>query len=73
MPLYEYVCDECGYHFDMLRSMREANEPVACPKCNSPLTHRVVSSFFAQSDGRSLVKSNSCSGCQGGSCSSCRS
>jgi len=73
MPLYEYVCDECGYRFDMLRSMKEADEPVACQECNSLLTHRVVSSFFAQSDNRSLVKSNSCGSCRGGSCASCRS
>ncbi len=73
MPLYEYVCDECGYHFDMLRPMSDADKPVACQKCNSALTHRVVSLFFAQGDGHSLVKNNGCSGCHSSSCASCRS
>jgi len=34
MPTYEYVCDACGYAFDVRRKMTD--EPVSsCPKCGS--------------------------------------
>jgi putative FmdB family regulatory protein len=41
MPLYEYVCDTCGYSFERLQSFHDA--PVAqCPSCGSPV-RRVIS------------------------------
>jgi putative FmdB family regulatory protein len=41
MPLYEYVCDECGYSFERLQSFKD--DPVRlCPNCNSPV-RRVIS------------------------------
>ncbi len=72
MPLYEYVCKDCGHHFDMLRSMRDADKPVACKSCRSEHTSRALSVFFAASEGRSVAGSGGgCGGCSGGSCSSC--
>ncbi len=36
MPLYEYVCEECGYRFETLQ--RFSDEPLkVCPKCGGPL------------------------------------
>ena len=35
MPLYEYRCYDCGHQFEMLRPMREANEPAVCRSCNN--------------------------------------
>ncbi len=36
MPLYEYVCEECGYRFEALQ--RFSDEPLkVCPKCGGPL------------------------------------
>jgi putative FmdB family regulatory protein len=32
MPTYEYVCNRCGYHFEMFQSM--SAQPLAdCPRC----------------------------------------
>ena len=32
MPTYEYVCEECGHHFDEFQSITA--EPLkSCPKC----------------------------------------
>ncbi len=33
MPTYEYVCLECGFHFEEFHSIAE--EPIShCPKCD---------------------------------------
>ena len=76
MPIYEYICLECGERFDALRLMREADEPIACKYCESQRTLRQLSVFFSQSAGnlRSQTATSSgggCSGCSGGSCNSC--
>jgi putative FmdB family regulatory protein len=72
MPLYEYVCKDCGHHFDTLRSMKDADKPIQCRSCQSQQTSRALSVFFASSEGRSVASSGSgCGGCSGGSCSSC--
>jgi putative FmdB family regulatory protein len=73
MPLYEYICQDCGNHFDALRSMKDADKPIHCSQCDSENTSRQLSLFFAQSSGR-VVAGNTgsgCAGCSGGSCSTC--
>lgn len=72
MPLYEYVCKDCGDHFDALRSMKDADKEIQCRKCHGSNTARALSVFFASSEGRSVASSSGgCGGCSGGSCSSC--
>jgi len=71
MPLYEYVCKDCGTHFDALRSFKDADKTITCKKCFSEQTTRAISVFYAQADGRSIASSSGCAGCGGGSCSSC--
>jgi putative FmdB family regulatory protein len=75
MPIYEYVCQACGYEFDTLRSMKDADAPIDCQKCESNHTRRMLSVFFAQSEGRSVTTTaHQCGGgCSGGSCGSCGS
>src|SRR3954452_16210596 len=34
MPVYEYLCDDCGPFKDM-RPMAECDDPQACPQCES--------------------------------------
>ncbi len=73
MPLYEYVCLDCGTRFDVLRAIKEADSPISCKKCESERTSRKLSLFNAQSSGRVVAGSNGggCAGCGGGSCASC--
>lgn len=72
MPIYEYVCQDCDYKFDALRAMKDADAPILCKKCHGANTHRVLSAFFASSEGRSVTHEESgCGGCSGGSCGSC--
>jgi putative FmdB family regulatory protein len=73
MPIYEYVCNDCGKRFEILRSIKEADSPIICNICWSNKTHRAVSVFYAQSGSRTIAGSGNsgCSGCSTGSCSSC--
>jgi putative FmdB family regulatory protein len=72
MPLYEYECLECGTMFDSLRAIKDADKPLTCVKCESQHTKRLISLFFAQSDGRTIAAtSGGCGSCSGGSCASC--
>lgn len=73
MPIYEYHCQACGKNFDAIRSMKDADTPILCKHCQSEQTRRMMSVFYAASDGRSVTSSSGggCSGCSGGSCASC--
>ncbi len=72
MPIYEYLCSDCGVKFDAFRSMKDADEPITCKNCLGKNTKRALSVFFASSEGRALTsKQKGCSGCSGGSCSTC--
>jgi putative FmdB family regulatory protein len=72
MPIYEYVCLDCGKRFEVLRAMKDADNPVDCENCESEHTSRCLTVFYAQSGGRVLAgNGGSCAGCGGGSCASC--
>jgi putative FmdB family regulatory protein len=45
MPLYEYVCRECGQPFEKLLLMSQVDEVQTCPNCGAADTGRQVSSF----------------------------
>jgi putative FmdB family regulatory protein len=72
MPIYEYICRDCEIKFEVLRSFSRADDPIECKICEGENTSRTVSAAFARSNGRAVAGSSSgCSGCRGGSCSSC--
>jgi len=71
MPLYEYVCQDCGVRFEVLRSMKDADAAIPCKNCFGRNTKRALSVFYASSEGRSVTSSGGCDSCSGGSCSSC--
>lgn len=72
MPLYEYACLGCHTQFDALRSIKDADAPIACPSCEGMETRRMLSLFFAHSDGRTITQSApSCSACSTHACSTC--
>jgi putative FmdB family regulatory protein len=72
MPIYEYVCLDCGEKFDALRSMAQADAPIGCRACEGEHTSRTISVFAAVSEGRVVAGSNG-GGCAdaAGSCSTC--
>ncbi|MBI1389956.1 MAG: zinc ribbon domain-containing protein [bacterium] len=43
MPTYDYVCDKCGYEFEMYQSMKD--DPIKkCPECKSQKARRLIGS-----------------------------
>jgi len=46
MPVYEYECPRCGEVTEAIRTMRNADEPVACEKCGHAQTSRKHSVFM---------------------------
>ncbi len=73
MPIYEYLCNDCGFRFEILRPIKDADTPVPCKSCQSARTTRALSVFFAQSGSQIIAGGNSggCAGCSGGTCSTC--
>ena len=70
MPIYEYVCDDCGERYE--RIVMNSNTKITCPKCSSA-KHTLQLSVFAphgngvKSSGESSPASGS-GGCCGGAC-----
>ncbi len=72
MPIYEYICQECGKKFEVLVGLNSASK-ITCPGCRSERVKRLISSFGI-GGGSNRVKggSGSCSGCSSHSCSTCK-
>jgi putative FmdB family regulatory protein len=72
MPIYEYVCRDCGIRFETLRQMKEADSPIECQECRSVHTERCVTVFNARSGGKAIASGGpTCGSCSSGSCASC--
>lgn len=76
MPIYEYVCPDCSYNFELLRPLSRADEEVSCPHCHKP-ARRKLSTFacFSTSDSgvptRIAGTGSSCDSCSSSSCGTC--
>jgi putative FmdB family regulatory protein len=42
MPIYAYICLECGLKSEALRKMSESSSPYECPDCSSMNTKKAV-------------------------------
>ncbi|MBI2860502.1 MAG: zinc ribbon domain-containing protein [Chloroflexi bacterium] len=77
MPIYEYVCPECGHKFELLRRAGQAEEAAPCPRCNTPARHKfsAFASFSQSASGQSAAIAGggggSCAGCSASSCGTC--
>ncbi len=66
MPLYEYLCRDCGQAFE--RYVRAWGEAVSCPSCAGPSVEKKVSSFaFTAAGGAGTSAGGGC-GCGHGGC-----
>jgi putative FmdB family regulatory protein len=43
MPIYDYLCQECGHEFECL--LQKDSKPPACPSCGCLRVARTVSRF----------------------------
>jgi putative FmdB family regulatory protein len=72
VPIYEYVCVNCKTRFDALRPMAQADAPIPCTTCGGEHSNRMLSVFYAQSDGRAVAgQASGCAHCGGGHCATC--
>ena len=75
MPIYEYICDDCGEHYE--RIVMNGNTKITCPKCTSAKNKIQLSVFAAPANGSKSSKGSSSGssggGCCGGGACGCRS
>ena len=45
MPIYEYICNDCGQAFDKLLFSAATTAKVACPHCGSKKTTKQLSTI----------------------------
>jgi putative FmdB family regulatory protein len=65
MPLYEYICHDCGQTFEKMVRFSEQDQLPTCPTCGSVETQKQLSTFATRggaSQGFSSPSSSSCSG-----------
>ncbi len=48
MPVYEYVCDECENHYEMMQALSVNPAETVCPKCNATRSRRIMSAFASK-------------------------
>lgn len=49
MPLYEYVCRDCGKKFAEVLTIKEHDsKKIRCPKCRGTDLQKVIEPFFAK-------------------------
>jgi putative FmdB family regulatory protein len=77
MPIYEYVCDDCGAEYERL--VMKQGTPITCPECESAKHTLKLSVFAAHGNGTKVSGGSSSSsgsgsmpgaggGCCGGGC-----
>jgi len=72
MPLYEFVCRQCGCRFEALVRL-DGERAVRCKSCQSSDIRKLLSSFGIGGGSNRLVSSSSsCNACSTKSCSTCR-
>jgi putative FmdB family regulatory protein len=65
MPIYEYVCKECGSKFERMVRLSEADKRPECPRCGSDQTNKQLSTIASrlapQGAGAAASSGSSCS------------
>jgi putative FmdB family regulatory protein len=51
MPIFEYVCDDCGKKFEKL-VLRPATDIVVCPVCGKDRLSQQISRFLSPVEGK---------------------
>ncbi len=66
MPIYEYVCDDCGERYESI--VISKSTVVACPKCESTSKTVQLSVFAAPANGSKASNSSAGVAAVGGGC-----
>ncbi|HET8591977.1 MAG TPA: zinc ribbon domain-containing protein [Nakamurella sp.] len=75
MPTYEYLCRDCGEHFDLRRPMSEASAAATCPQGHGDTVKLLSTVALAGRSGSGAPAGyppssagGSAGGCCGGAC-----
>ena len=70
MPIYDYKCSDCGTTYDIFHKVREQEEDIVCPHCDSRNHVRLISasSFTMKGASGSSTAAESAPSCTDGSC-----
>ena len=72
MPVYSYVCKDCGHKFDLLTGVISEKPKFKCEKCGSSDVKKLLPRFISgKTEEGAVIGGNSCSTCQASSCTSC--
>ncbi len=58
MPIFEYLCDDCGTKFEKL--VRRSEDTTLCPSCGESHVTTQYSTFAARANGTSQESAGSC-------------
>ena len=67
MPIYTYVCKDCGERFDLLVGMTSEKAELQCTKCSSKNIEKIFGAFSVGKGG----SGSSGSSCPTGVCPTC--
>jgi putative FmdB family regulatory protein len=67
MPIYEYLCDDCGTKFEKLMRSSHASVEVECPACGEAHVSEQLSTFAAHANGSAHGK-DAAPSCGSGMC-----
>ena len=67
MPIYEFVCQDCGDNFESLVMSFTKIDGVTCPECESKNIHKKISTFAVKGNlGSSTSFNTSAASCAPG-------
>jgi len=71
MPIFEYLCRDCGHDFEAL--VLKASETICCPQCRKENLQKKMSTFAFKGSDRFVGtgSSSGCSSCASHNCSTC--
>ena len=69
MPLFEYICVDCGEPFEVLVLNHSQADELICPICESPNVQKKISTFASRVTGKSAftMSSSTAASCSTGS------
>jgi len=69
MPIYEFVCEDCGHEFETLLRSRDEIDSLRCPRCEGSRLKRLMSvAATVVKDSGSSKPSIETHKCDSGSC-----
>ena len=69
MPVYTYICKDCGEKFDLLIGVISEKAELKCKKCNSKNIEKTLGTFSVR--GSDSKSGSSGSSCPTGTCPTC--